>query len=92
MGLLRSKELGRDQFFSRPPQSAGRGIRAGVFWGIDTFIGYTSLERTLIVEVACQEDLEVAVLGFEIERPRSGLLRLKKKDSVVLIPRGVAGS
>jgi hypothetical protein len=62
------------------------GINAGVFSGIDTFTGYTALERTLIVEVACQEDLDVALLGFEIERPRSGLLRLKK-DSVVLIPR-----
>ena len=62
-------------------------VNAGVFSGIDMFTGSIALERTLIVEVACQENLEVALLGFEIERPRSGLLRLKKKDCVVLIPR-----
>ncbi len=58
---------------------------AGVFSGIDTFTGYIALERTLIVGRMSGRP-RVALLGFEIEG-RSGLLRLKKEDSVVLIPR-----
>lgn len=86
IGALASLLLASRHFVDRR-KAQFVGVSAGVFSGIDTATRNSTLERTLIVEVASQEDLEVALVGLEIERPRSGLLRSKRKDSVVLIPR-----